>query len=432
MVKVVLESKSFAVVGASRENYKVGNVIFKNLIERGIKAFPVNPNTDEILGKKCYKNIKDISEKVDCAIIAVKSEIVPAALNDAAEKGIKNAVVISAGFSEAGNFKLEEDIKKICEKNSIKLIGPNTLGIINTLTNVNASFFEHMPRQGKIAFLSQSGAIGTAVLDMNIGFSGFISLGNMALTDFSELIDYFSNDRNTEVITLYIESLKKGKGREFIEACKRCKKPIVALKAGKTPVGKKAASSHTAALASEEGVYEGIFKQCRIIEADSIKQMFQIADFIVKLKAVGKNACVISNAGGLGVLCSDYCYKNGINIPELGENIIEKLNNLLPPGWSKNNPVDILGDAKAELYEKTFHVLENYKTFDFFIMLLTPQYMTEPEKTAEAVLKIKEKPVLACFMGEKSIEKAREMLSEKIPVFSEVKEMCEVLGKVAS
>jgi acetyltransferase len=429
MVKEIFEAKSFAVVGASREENKVGHIIFKNLISRGIKVFPINPNAESILGQVCFKSLLKI-EKIDCVIIAVPAKIVPSILRDMAKKRIKNAVVISSGFSEAGNEKLSEKIKKISKKNKINLIGPNTMGFINPYNNINTSFFDGMPEKGKIAFLSQSGAIGAAVLDRNIKLSGFVSLGNSLMIDFSHFIEYFSNDKNTEIIALYIESIGKGKGRRFIEACKKCKKPIIALKAGKTKIGSKAANSHTAALASEEGIYEGNFKQCRIIEVNSIKELFSVAELCIKIKRLGNKACIVTNAGGPGVLCSDYCIKNGIELPELPSEIFCELDKILPPGWSKNNPIDILGDAKAELYFQTINILRKENFFDFFIILLTPQYMTEPYKTSEVILNIKDKPVITSFLGEDKVKLGINHLHDKVMVFEELKEMCEALGKV--
>ena len=429
MVKGVFEAKSFAVVGVSREEDKVGHVIFKNLISRGIKAFPINPNAECILGKQCYKSLLE-AEKVECAIIAVPAKIVPQILNEMIKKGIKNAVIISAGFSEAGNEKLNEEIKKISEKGKINILGPNTLGFINPYDNINATFYDGMPEKGKIAFLSQSGAIGAAILDRGYKLSGFVSLGNSLLTNFSDFIEYFSNDKNTEVIALYLESLNENKGKRFIEACKKCKKPIIALKAGKTQTGNRAANSHTAALASEEGIYEGIFKQCKIIEADSIRELFQIAELYISIKKPGKKACIVTNAGGPGVLCSDYCIKNGIELPELPEKVKNELTKILPGGWSKNNPVDILGDAKAELYLQAIRILEKENFFDFFIVLLTPQYMTEPYKTAEVIINTKAKPAVACFIGGEKVKLSFNHLKDKICVFGELKDMCEVLGKI--
>jgi len=428
MVNEIFEAKSFAVVGASREEYKVGHVIFRNLISKGIKAIPVNPNADSILGVKCYKSLLDI-DKVECIIIAVPAKFVPSVLKDMAKKGFKNAVIISSGFLEVGNEKLNDEIRKIACDNKINLIGPNTMGFINPYNNVNTSFSDGMPDKGNIAFISQSGAIGAAVLDRRIKLSGFVSIGNSLIVDFSHFIEYFSNDKNTHVIVLYIESLGENRGKKFIEACKKCKKPIIALKSGKSSLGSKAASSHTAALASEVGIYEGIFKQCGIIEVDSIKELFQVADIYSRIRNPGKKVCIITNAGGPGVLCSDYCIRYGIEIPELPDRVKNDLNKIIPIGWSNNNPVDILGDAKAELYSQTIKILEKENFFDFFIILLTPQYMTEPYKTAEVVLGIERKPVVACFMGGDKVQMSINHLKDKIPVFDELKEMVIALGK---
>ena len=427
MVKEIFEAKSFAVVGASREEDKVGHVIFMNLISRGIKAIPINPNAESILGVKCYKSIAEI-EKVDCVIIAIPAKFVPPVLKEMGKKDIKNGVIISSGFLESGNEKLNDEIEKICIDMKINIIGPNTMGFINPYNNVNTSFFEGMPEKGNIAFISQSGAIGAAMLDKKIKLSGFFSIGNALIKDFSHYIEYFSNDKNTDVIVLYIESLKENKGKEFIEACKKCKKPIIALKSGKTALGSKAASSHTAALASIQGVYEGIFKQCGIIEVDSIRELFQLANLCSITRISGKRACVITNAGGPGVLCADYCMKYGLEIPTLPEKTKNELNKILPCGWSNNNPVDILGDAKAELYKQAIKILEKENFFDFFIILLTPQYMTEPFKTADVILEIQKKPVVACFMGGEKVNMAINHLTDKVPVFDELKDMIEVLG----
>ncbi len=429
MVKDVFEAKSFAVVGASREEDKVGHVIFKNLITRGIKAFPINPNADYILGRKSFRNLSEI-EKVECVIIAVPANIVSSILKDMTKNKIKNCVIISAGFSEAGNEKLSEEIKKISKKNRLNVIGPNTLGFINPYNNVNTSFFEGMPQTGKIAFISQSGAIGSVILDRNIKLSGFVSVGNSLMVDFSHFIEYFSHDKNTEVITLYIESLNIGRGKDFIDACKKCKKPIIALKAGKTSVGSRAASSHTAALATEEGIYEGIFKQCGIIEVNSIKELFSVAELYSKIHKAGNRACIVTNAGGPGVLCTDYCIKNKIILPDIPQKIKSELDKILPYGWSKNNPVDILGDARAELYFQTIDILKKEDFFDFFIVILTPQYMTEPYKTAEVILNMENKPVVACFLGGEKVKLGMSHLKDKIVVFDEIKDMCEAIGKI--
>ena len=429
-------SRSFAVVGAAREPEKAGHIIFRNLLEnKNIKVYAVNPNASEVLGERAYKNLKDVNGSIDCAVIVVKSDYVLDVMKDAVAKKVKCVILISAGFSEAGNSELEKKVKDIAEKNNIALLGPNVLGLISVQNNINASFFEGMPVKGSIALVSQSGALGVGILDIamkeGIGFSGFVSLGNCALSDFSDFIEYFSSDKNTKVIALYLESLKTGRGKRFLEVCKKCKKPIVVLKSGKSVGGSKAAASHTSALASEQGVYEGIFRQAGVIEVDSISELLNSSRLIDCCGKFGKRACVVTNAGGLGVLCTDACEKNLIEVVRLPSGVQDKLNLVLPSGWSHNNPVDILGDALAERYEKVFGILEKENFFDFYIVLLTPQYMTQSVETARLMTKLK-KPVVACFFGGEKVEEARKILKEnKILVFDDPADVG-VVGKIIS
>lgn len=430
-IKEIIEANSFAVIGASKDETKVGHVIFKNLISNGIKTYPININAESILGYKSYKSVLELKEDIDCVIISIPAKGIKKVLNDIIKKKIKNIIIISSGFSENGNEKLSDEVKEICLKNKINLLGPNTLGYINPYKNTNASFSDIMPEKGHIAFLSQSGAIGAAILDKKVFLSGFVSLGNSLLSDFSDFINYYSSDKNTEVIVLYIESLKTGEGKSFIDACRNCKKPIIALKSGKTEKGAIAASSHTAALASPEGVYEGIFKQCGIIETSSIRELFNVAETLVKIKKPGKKALIVTNAGGPGVLVTDSLLKNNIEIAEIPENIKKRLNNVLPLGWSKNNPIDILGDAKADRYEKTIQILNEEKFYDFIIVLMTPQQMTEPEKTTDSILSIKlNKPIIFCMIGGIKVYWAIEKIKNKVPVFNEIEDMAKTLGKI--
>ena len=230
----------------------------------------------------------------------------------------------------------------------------------------------------------------------------------MLNADFSDFIDYFSEDENTDRIAIYMEAIPENRGKDFIESCKKCKKEIVVLKAGKSSEGQNAAKSHTAALASEQGIYEGVFKQCKIKEVDSVSELFGLLIEKKKIK-IANRACIITNAGGLGVLTADYCYKAGIKVAKTPDSVVEKLDKIFNYG-NKNNPIDVVGDARAERFEKVLNVLVKENFYDFFIVLLTPQYMTEPEKTAEIISKI-EKPVVACFMGGKSIESALKILN---------------------
>ena len=434
---IFFNSKNFAVIGASRDEKKVGNSIFRNLISnKSLKVFPVNPSADEIEGYRCFRSILEIPYNIDCAVIAVKSEIVKQIMEECAKKRVKSAVIISAGFSESGNKNLELEIKEIADKNKIVLLGPNVLGFVSSYKGINASFFNGMPKKGNVSILSQSGALGVGILDMlikeEVGLSGFVSLGNSAQMDVSDFIDYFAYDSNTKTIILYLESLKEARGKKFIEACSRCRKKIYAIKSGKTSAGMKAAQSHTAALASEKGVYEGVFKQCRITEISNLTELFNICKISnnPKFRKIGKKACIITNAGGLGVLSSDYLSQNNIEIPELPAKVKDELNKILPEGWSRNNPIDLVGDALAERYENTINVLEKEKFFDFFIVLLTPQHMTQPLETAKVIFRA-DKPAFACFFGGNKIKQAVEYLNYNgIPVFSEPKELADVLGKI--
>jgi acetate---CoA ligase (ADP-forming) len=426
----ILNPKTIAVIGASRDEKKVGHTIFKNLLKSDKKVFPVNPKAEKILGQKCYSDLLEIPHEIDQIVIAVPAKLVPLILRQAEKKNINSAIILSAGFSEVGNTELEERILTIAKETGIKILGPNSYGFINPSRKLNTTYFERMPKQGNIAFISQSGAIGSAVLDKNIRLSGFVSIGNSTQLDFSNFIKYYAQDEETKVITTYIESLRESRGGRFMEACKKCKKPIIALKSGKSKQGQKAAASHTAALASEAGVYTGIFKQCKITEADSIKQLFDIATILTKYpNKKFKETTIITNAGGLGVLTTDYLEENKIKNPKLKETTISKLNKILPSNWSHNNPIDLVGDALAEDYQNAIQLAENEKS-DFIIVLLTPQNMTEPMGTVRAMLKSK-KPIIACFVGGERISKAKIFMDQiGIINFDNPKEMCDVLGKI--
>jgi acetate---CoA ligase (ADP-forming) len=429
-IETILNPGTIAVVGASRDKKKVGHIIFKNILESNKEVFPINPKAENILGHRCYNDLLEVPKDIDQIIIAVPAKIVPIVLRQAEKRRVKSAIVLSAGFSEVGNEELEKRIIKIAEETGIKILGPNSYGFINPYQKLNTTYFEGIPKPGSIAFISQSGAIGSAVLDKNLRLSGFVSIGNSAQLDFSDFIEYYSKDKETQVITLYIESLKEGRGKRFMEVCKNCKKPIVVLKAGKSKQGQKAAASHTAALTSEAGVYSGIFRQCKIIEADSIKQMFDIAAIMVKYPGKSfKEVTVITNAGGLGVLTTDYLQKNNIKNSKLSETTISKLNKILPTNWSHRNPIDLIGDALAEDYNNAIQLTKNEKS-EINLVLLTPQNMTEPIGTVRAILKSK-KPAIACFVGGESIVKAKEFMDQVgIINFDNSKEMCNALGKI--
>ncbi|MDO8622784.1 MAG: CoA-binding protein [archaeon] len=415
-LKSFFEPKSIAVIGASEHAEKVGNSLIKNLMNYNGKVIPVNPKHDLIMGKKCFHSVKDYDEKIDLAIIAIPSPFVIDVVKECAEKGIKDIIVISAGFSEMGNVKLENNLTNICKKYSINLLGPNCFGVANPYKNLDVTFSKTSAQKGDVAFISQSGALWSYVSDYSIdkmGFSGFVSLGNMADLNFSDFIEYFNQDKNTKIIILYMERLKDGK--KFIEICKKSNKTIIVVKSGKSEKGSKAAISHTGSLATNFKIYQGIFKQAGVKSADCLFSALNFAR--MKIKPQGKKVVIITNAGGAGALETDSCFEKGLEIVDL------------PEKFKLNNPIDLLGTASAEDYEKMLDKLKNEKFYNSVIVLLTPQKMTQPEKTAEAIVKFsKSKPIVACFLGGETLKKARKILEDNdVPCFEQIGQAAEVL-----
>jgi len=436
-IKTLFEAESIAVVGASHQAHKVGHDIFRNLLVSRKKIYPINPNAKKILGKKCYPSVLAVKEKIDLAVIAVHATLVPKVMNECAKKGIKSVIIISAGFSEIGKTELEKNVFDIAKRNGIRILGPNCLGVIDTAQKFNATFFNKLPAKGDISFVSQSGALGVAVLDWavkkKIGLSKFISIGNTLDINVHELIDYLNEDKNTKAICLYLEGLKKG--REFINSAKRSKKPIIVLKAGETASGLKAAASHTGALASEHAIYEGAFKQCGISQVNTLYQLFEVAQsHVLKACPVSLRALIITNAGGAGVIASDAFEKSGIEIAKIPEDLIKYISKKLPPEWSHNNPVDVVGDALPERYEAVLNIAEKEHFYDLIFLILTPQTMTDPDKVAQVFVDFRKrtkKPCFACFMGGRSVDKAKNILSKNgILNFEEPEYGAEVISKI--
>lgn len=433
-IESFFKAKKIAVIGASRYKGKVGYEIFRNLIKGNKDVFPINPKAKKICGRKVYSSVLEVNENIELAIIAVPAKVVPKVLMECGKKKIKNVIIISSGFSEIGNKKLEDELKKIAEAYKIRIIGPNCLGVINPYENLNATFFKKMPKKGKIAFISQSGALGVAILDWaiqnNVGFSLFVSVGNSLDISFPELIKYLNKDKKTKAICLYIEGLKDG--RKFMEAVS--KKPVIVLKGGLTKSGEIAAKTHTAALISDAGIYRGAFKQCGTIQVENLYQLFEIAKYFVYGKFLsGNKGLIITNAGGVGVLASDAFERNGLKIAKIPESVIKKLNSVLPEHWSKRNPIDVGGDARPERYRKVMKIIGRKRFYDFLFFALTPQTMTNPEAVAKILIKFqKEKkiPCFSCFMGGKAVKKAKEILDAKILNFSEPEEGAKVIGKL--
>jgi acyl-CoA synthetase (NDP forming) len=428
----LLNAKRFVVFGATNKEEKPGYVIFRNLLNAGKEVFGVNIHGGSVLGQKIFKDINEVAYQIDCAVIATPAKTVPGILRQIAKRKIENVVVISAGFGEVGNKEFEEHLGRLAKELGINLLGPNSFGFINPYEKINTSFYSGEISLGGISFISQSGAIGAGIIDKLRRFSGFVSVGNAVNLKFSDFVRYYSEDENTKVLCLYMEGLEEGEGAKFVEVCKRCKKPILVLKAGKTIDGKKAAKSHTASVASDEEIYSGVFRQAGVVECSSIREMFRAAKILEKHEVIGGEACIVTNAGGLGVLASDYLDSNKVSLMKMNDSLKRKLNKVLPDNWSHNNPIDIVGDADFARELEVFKILEKEKGFGFYIVLLTPQHMTEIKKSAK-LLSMLRKPVFVCLLGGEKVKEGRMVLAkEGIPVFNDPEEMCDVVGRVVN
>ena len=433
---------SVAVIGAAREEEKVGHIILDNIINSGYKGklFPVNPNADEIHGIKCYHSVLDIPGDLDLTIIAIPVQFVLQVLEECSKKNTKWSIIISAGFKETGieGTKRERQLIEKAKEYGIRILGPNCLGIIDTECPINATFTPNIPPMGKIGFISQSGALGTAILDWaktnKIGFSKFVSLGNKADISENDLFDDWENEKDTEVITAYLEGVKYG--REFMKISSRVskKKPIIVIKSGNTDAGARAVSSHTGTLAGSARAYEAAFKQAGIIRANTIRDLFNYATaFSYQPLPKGKKVAIITNAGGPGIMATDECEKNNILLASLEKETIDGLKEFLPEAANFYNPIDILGDALADRYKKTLEVVIKDNNVDAIVMLLTPQAMTQPYRTARAIVEVigksgKDIPVAASFMGGAEVKKAVRFLAEKnIPNFDIPEEAIDTL-----
>jgi len=426
MMEKFFYPKSVAVIGASHEEKKIGHVIFKNLLEKFKgRVYPVNPKTEPILGQRVYPSVLDIEDEVDLAIIAVNALIVPKVLEDCGKKGIKNVVIISSGFSETGSLegkKAEEKVKEIAKMYGIRIIGPNTIGIFNSENGLDATFFLEKdvkkPSKGNVSFLTQSGTIGILSLDMlakeGIGIAKLVSYGNAIDVNESDLIEYFSKDEKTKVIAGFIESVRDGK--KFLEVLKNTKKPIVLLKGGKTSFGARAASSHTSSLAGDHRVYSNIFKQFNVIEAetwDDLIDYLKILSF--GRKAQGKRLAIVTNAGGFGVLASDFAFKIGLELPEPSEKLKEELKKHLPFYASVKNPIDITADADVERYKSVLKVLDNSKEYDLFLIVILIQTPMLNEDVLKILNDIK-KPFAVCMSGTK-VDDIKKKIESSLPVY---------------
>lgn len=422
--------RSVAVIGAKDDPGSVGRTIMVNLISGSFqgKIYPINPKRNQVLGLKAYPAIAEVPDKVDLAIIVTPAQSVPKIVAECVEAGVKTAIIISAGFKELGEkgLLLEEEILVHAKRGQMPIIGPNCLGVMNPIYGLNATFARGMALPGNIAFISQSGAMCTAVLDWslekNVGFSAFVSIGSMADVNWGTLIDYLGSDPHTHSLLLYMETV--GDARSFMTAAREValEKPIIIIKAGKSQAAAQAAASHTGSLAGSDEVFDAALERIGALRVNTISELFNMASVLAKQpRPKGPNLTIITNAGGPGVLATDAVVFNRAELTSLPLQTIENLNQFLPPAWSHSNPVDILGDADAERYVKTVDVLMKDPSSDGLLVILSPQDMTDATATAASIKLLAQnntKPLLASWMGGESVRKGAEILSQaQIPVF---------------
>ncbi len=435
--------KSVAVIGVSSKPHKLGSVIFQNILDSKFEGtlFGINPKMegDKLLDCDCFAEIQNTPDSVDLAIIVIPGKYVLDAIEDCVKNGTKNVIIISAGFSEVGNTDLEDQVLSLCDKNNINLLGPNCLGTIFPYAHLNASFADGYPQKGGICFVSQSGAFCTAMLDWaaekNIGFSHFVSLGNKAGISEIEILKALQDDDDVEIFAFYLESLKDGK--KFLEVLKKVtlKKPVVILEPGKSAKAAEAASSHTGSLAPNYRVLENAYREVGAIQVSSMRMMFGCLEVLNNQanKNVGKNLAVVTNAGGVGVLTTDLTEEYELNLAEFSEKTKQQLSEHLPAEANTKNPVDIIGDAKADRYESALEIVLKDENVDQVLVLLTPQRTTEIEETAKLLNQYAgktDKLITASFIGGAAVSRGIPLL--EVPHFEFPVDATRTLGKLAN
>jgi acetyl coenzyme A synthetase (ADP forming)-like protein len=424
MLEGFFKPQAVAIIGASTSPGKLGYAVLANVIESGFKGkiYPINPKASQIYNHKAYASVTDLPEVPDLAVIVIPYNYVPNALRECGEKGIKSVVIISAGFREASVEGMERELEviEIAKKYGIRVIGPNCLGIIDTFTPINATFAAGTPPQGNIAFMSQSGALQTAILDWSLasrdlGFSKFVSLGNKADISETDLMAAWGEDPESRVILAYVEGLPKG--QEFIRVAREVsrQKPIMVLKSGVTASGSRAVSSHTGSLAGTEQAYNAAFYQAGVLRLESLQELFDNARAFANQPLLdGDRIAIVTNAGGPGILATDTLERNGLQLARMKRETIQQLEEFLPDAASAANPVDVLGDARSDRYARAMELIALDPNVDGMLCIVTPQAMTDIVETANAIGKLSQridKPVLGVFMGGERAKAGEDVLS---------------------
>ncbi|OIO82364.1 MAG: GNAT family N-acetyltransferase [Gallionellaceae bacterium CG1_02_60_948] len=411
--------RSVAVFGASDRPDSVGQIVFQNMLQCGFKGklYPINAKNTEIQGRRAYKSIGEISEPVELVVVATPPQTVPGILEECGLQGVKAAIIITAGFGEAGSegAALEKELVEVARRFKIRLIGPNCLGVMRPSIGLNATFNKGGSNTGSIAFVSQSGALCTAILDWaqsnDVGFSSVVSLGSSTDVDFGEILDYLVSDPLTSSILMYIEGIRNA--RSFMSALRAAAriKPVILVKVGRHAAGSKAAMSHTASLVGADDVFDAAVSRAGVVRVKTVTQLFTAAKALsCGFRPVGNRLAIVTNGGGPGVMATDRAADLGLSMAVLSEATIENLNQHLPPNWPHSNPVDIIGDAQADRYHHAVKACLDDENVDGVLAILTPQAMTKPLESAQAMIELANshsKPLLTCWMGETQVAEAR-------------------------
>jgi acetyl coenzyme A synthetase (ADP forming)-like protein len=424
--------KTIAVVGASKNITKIGHAALKNILisDYECEVFPVNPKEKEILGLKCFKKITQIPVDLDLVSISVPEKIVPQILRDCVKKKVKNVIIISSGFSEIGNQELEDELKEIIKGTNMRVLGPNVMGYKNAADGLDASFVYGNARKGNLSLISQSGALGIGMIYLAnnefVGISKIIGVGNKIDIDDDDLIDYFAQDPDTKVVGLYIEAVKDG--RAFMNSIKKCKKPVLVVKAGRSQAGARATASHTGSMAGSDQIYDAAIKQAGGIRCRDVVELFDMARALAgQPPAQGNRIGIVTNGGGIGILITDACVANGLTVPKLSNKTYKKIDKILPDIVKPNNPVDVLGDAGFYRYEAATSALLEDPNIDGIIVASVHGGYARPQEFTGAILKmIRErklheeykKPILATWVGGKEFEdQVWDLKSAGVPIY---------------
>ena len=443
MLESLFNPQSVAVVGASANPAKLGYSVLDNIIKYGYQGqvYPINPKEEKILGHTCYPRVSDAPGEVELAVLVVPRKFVAGVMQDCGAKGVGAAIIITAGFRETGpeGRQLEREVMKIARQHDIRVVGPNCLGMINTASALNASFAATMPEKGCISFMSQSGALCTGILDWaaanNLGFASFVSLGNKGDLDETDFLQAWQQDPDTDVVMAYLEGIVDGP--RFMEAARQLTrhKPLIVVKSGTTSAGSRAVSSHTGTLAGSDAAYDAAFKQSGVLRARSVSELFVYSTaFAYQPLPQGRQVAIVTNAGGPGIMATDACEKQGLQLASLSPETVSLLQEHLPAAANCYNPIDVLGDARADRYRLALKAALDDPNVNAAILLLTPQAMTEIKETAQVAVELSQgydKPVLANFMGAKDVAVGNHILGTgRIPYYGFPEEAASALARM--